>query len=118
MRNAQIQILNAADTTTQTGAAIDVNQVVSASFCPVFGDVTAAGTVKIQCSNDLTLGQARRDFTPTNWNDIPNATSTIASGVGPAIIINSMNFSYIRAVYTSASGGSSTVKVNMNVLSV
>jgi len=121
MRNAQIQILSDVDTSSQTGSAFDVGQVVSASFCPVFGDTEANGTVKIQCSNDnpASSGQALlNNFTPTNWNDIPNATSTISSGVGPAIVIGNMCFRYIRAVYTRSSGGSSTVVVNMNVLSI
>jgi hypothetical protein len=115
MTNAQVTILSAADTASQTGAAVFVGQICSASFCAVFGDTAAAGTLKIQCSNDLPVGD-RYKFTPTNWSDVPNATSTIASGVGPAIVIGNMCFAYIRAVYTRTSGGSSTIVVNMNSL--
>lgn len=126
MRNNQYQILNAVDTASQTSAAVDVGQAVSLSFCPIFGDATAAGTVKIQCSNDnpsITgyrqgAADGSKPFVPTNWSDVPSATSTIASGVGPAIVIPNACFSYIRVVYTRASGGSTTVIVNMNILSI
>jgi len=115
MRNSQVKILSAGDTSSQTGSSYFTGQLVSASFAPVFGDVTAAGTLKIQCSNDVPVG-APQSFIPTNWSDIPNATSTIVAGVGPAIVIPNMCFGWIRAVYTRASGGSSTVVVNMNQL--
>jgi hypothetical protein len=119
MRNAQVQILNAADTASVNGSAFDVNQAVSASFQIVCGDATAAGTVKLQVSNDIVSnGGDRKNFTPTNWSDIPNATSAVSSGVGPAIVIGNMCFSYIRAVYTRTSGGSTTIIVNMNYLSI
>lgn len=119
MRNAQVQIMNAVDTASQTGAALDAGQVVSASFCPIFGDITAAGTVKIQCSNDNPAASGYRNtFIPTNWNDVPNAISVVALGVGPAIVIPNMCFSYVRAVYTRTGGGSTTVIVNANILSV
>jgi hypothetical protein len=115
MRNSQVQILSAVDTATATGSSYWVGQIVSASFCPVFGDTTAAGTVKIQCSDDVPTG-APQSFTPTNWSDIPNATSTIVAGVGPAIVVPNMCFGWIRAVYTRTGGGSTTVVVNMNQL--
>jgi hypothetical protein len=118
MRNSQVQIMSDVNTGNITGAAQDVNQIVSASFCIVNGDATAAGTVKLQCSNDIVSNHSRVNFTPTNWCDIPNATSTVAAGVGPAIVIPNMCFSYIRAVYTRSSGGSTTMQVNMNTLSI
>jgi hypothetical protein len=117
MRNSQIQILSGVDTATQTGGSYFSGQWVSASFCPAFADLTAAGTLKIQCSNDLANGDPYK-FVPANWCDIPNASSVIASGAGPAILIPNMAFGYIRAIYTRTGGGSSTIAVNMNVLSI
>lgn len=118
MNNTQITMFNSniSDSVSSIGNIIDVNQIVSASFVPVFGDVTAAGTIKLQVSNDIPTTY-RQLFVPTNWADIPNATSTISSGVGPAIVIGNMAFSYIRAVYTKTSGGSTTIQVYANVLS-
>lgn len=119
MRNAQVTILNAVNTTSQTGGAVDVGQAVSASFVVINGDASAAGAVKIQCSNAAPpAGYLNIFVPPTNsWADIPSATSTIASGVGPAIVIGNMCFRYIRAVYTRVSGGSSIITVQMNILS-
>ena len=118
MRFLPVQMLSAPDTGNAVGAAIDSNQAVSGSFCPIFGDTAATGTVKIQCSNDSAGPSGYRNtFVPTNWSDIPNATSTIAAGVGPAIVIPNMAFGYIRAVFTG-SGGSTTIIVNATLLSI
>lgn len=116
MRNAQIRILSGASTASVTGAAFDVNQVVSASFTIITGDALTAGTVKLQCSNDIVANNQRATFVPTNWSDIPNATSTVTAGVAPAIVVGNMAFSYIRAMFTQ-SGGTTTIAVNMNSLS-
>ena len=118
-RNVPKQILSGADNADVTGSAFETQQVYSASFCPICSDDSAGGTVKIQGSNDSPVG-ANTQFTPSNWNDIPNATSTIASGVGPAIVIPVMNFQYIRAVYTASSGGGAddTIIVNADFFSV
>lgn len=120
MRQAIVQILNSANTATVTGNAFDVNQAVSASFTIVNGDITATGTVKIQVSNELVNNYDRSTFVPSNASfvDIPNATATVTAGVAPAIVIPNMCFSYIRAVYTRTSGGSTTITVNMNYISV
>jgi hypothetical protein len=115
MRNKQILILSGADTGSVNGDTLDVAHVFAASFCPVFGDVSAAGTVKIQCSNDICAAGNRESFETTNWADIPSATSTISSGVGPAIVLASLSAGWIRAVYTRSSGGSTTVKVYANI---
>lgn len=106
-----INVMSAADTATQTGSAFNVQGAVMASFVPVFGDNTANGTIKVQASNDMTAS-------PTNWVDITNATSSIASGVGPAIMLSYMCYAWIRVVYTHSSGGSTTVSVNMNYYSI
>lgn len=114
MRNSQVVILSGVATTSQTGAAFWVGQIVSASFVPVLGDVAGAGAIKIQASNDIPVGNPNQ-FTPTNWADIPNATSTAAAGVAPAIVIPNMCFAYVRAIFTRT-GGTTTVAVNMNQL--
>lgn len=117
MRNVPVQILNADNSKDETGAAVFCGQYVAASFVISNGDNTAAGTVKIQGSNDLPVGNPGA-FIPTNWADITSATSTIASGVGPAIVLATMNFQYIRAVFTHSGGGSTLITVNMSALAV
>lgn len=117
MRNYPVNILKGADNISVTGSSFFVGQAVAASFTNVFGDTGADGSIKIQGSNDIPVGDPTQ-FVPTNWNDIPSASSTIASGVGPAIVLPTMNFQYIRAIYTSVSGGTTTVNVNMSALGV
>jgi hypothetical protein len=53
MNKVNAIVLSAVDTSSQSGKAIQSDQLVSASFQAVFGDVTAAGTVQVQASNDL-----------------------------------------------------------------
>ncbi len=120
MRNIPITLINAVDTATQTGAPAFVGQGVAASITCVFGDTTAVGTIQIQGSNEAPASQDVSKYVPSNgsFNNIPNATSAVSAGVGPAIVLATMNFQYIRAVYTRTSGGSSTVLVSCSFLSV
>lgn len=113
MKYVNATIMSGADTGSVTGGQIDTSQVVSASFQPVTGDSDAAGTVKLQASNDLDLQGTVSNFAVTNWTDITSATSTIASGVGPLIEVANMKYRWIRAIYTRSSGGSTTISVNM-----
>lgn len=101
---------------SQTGTVyLDVNQLINLTFQTIMGDVSAAGTVKIQGSNDNPAAHGNRQtFIPTHWSDIPNATSTIASGVGPLIVIANVACQYMRAVYTKTSGGSTTITILAN----
>jgi len=118
MRIANIPALSASDATSQTGVAIPADQLVSASFQSVFGDTVAAGTVKIQASNDINPSINSPNFVPTNWSDIPSATSTVTAGVAPIILIPNIAYQYMRVVFTSSVAGSTTIKVNMNAFGV
>lgn len=120
MRNVCTNILSAVDTASQNGNVIDANQLISGSFMAYFGDITATGTFKIQASNDpcASGGPTANLFVPVNWVDIPSASVAVASGASVLITIAQMNYRWIRAVYTRSAGGSSTVNVNMNALSV
>lgn len=119
MRPLNCNVLSAVDTGSATGGKIDSNQLVSASFAAVFGDATAAGTVKIQASNDIcTDGYQPATFTPTNWIDIPSATATISSGGSALILLTNLSYRWMRVVYTRSGGGSTTINVNMFALSV
>lgn len=118
MRTVNTTILSASDTASHNGSAVDTGQLVSASFTAVFGDVSAAGTVKIQASNDIDNINYISGFSPTNWVDVPNAAATITSGSSAVITIGNMAYKWVRAVYTRASGGSTTVTVTMNGLGI
>lgn len=115
MRNLNCNILSGIDTESVTGERIDANQIISASFQAVFGDVTAVGVFKIQASNDIDNTQGTA-FSPVNWTDIPNATIPITAGGNALIVIPIMAFRSIRAVFLYTSGGDSTVSVNIFAL--
>lgn len=126
MRNAQIEALNGftdSGSSPVLGAAIDVGQVISASFQVVSNSSDAAGTVKIQMSNDNPgpNGKAvQGNFVPTNWTDVTSATIAVSSGAGPALILATVCYRWLRVVYTRSGGGASDkyIKVNMNTLGV
>lgn len=119
MRQVNKQVLNGADTGTIDGIQIDSNQLVSASFQAVFGDTSAVGVVKLQASNDIYQDRYQPgNFTVVNWTDIPNQTASITGGVSALLTVPQMSYRWVRVVYTAASGGSSTLVVNMFALSV
>lgn len=119
MRYVNCNVLSGVDTSSQTGSKVDANQLVAASFAIRFGDAGANGTFKIQASNDPTPdGYLASTFTPTNWVDIPNQSASITSGASALLTISNMCYRWVRAVYTRSSGGSSTVNVDMDALSI
>lgn len=119
MRNVPVQILSGDDSADITGAPVFVGQAVAASFIPVFADTSATGSVKIRGSNEIPVGDPGK-YVPSaaSFADVPNATSAIASGVGPAIVLTTMNFQYVRAVFTHSGGGTTMGTVNMTALYV
>lgn len=120
MKSNQFTLLNATSAATVISAAQDVNQAVSISAQFVTADATQAGTLKLQGSNDNKgdngLGVGNAAFVPTNWSDIPNATSTITAGTGPMIVVPNACFAFIRAVFTRSAGTSANIKVNTTVI--
>lgn len=117
MRYVNTLILSAVDTASVIGPQIDMDAQICASFQVVFADATAAGTVKIQVSNDIcTQGHLPSSFVVTNWSDLP--TASVTPTVGGVFLIPKIDMSYrwIRAVYTRSSGGTSTVSVSMMAL--
>jgi hypothetical protein len=117
--NVPVTMINAVDTVTQTGPPVFTGQIFAGSFTMTFGDTSVAGSVQIQGSNETASRSNLSTYVPSSgsWNNIPGASSTIAAGVGPAIVLPTLNFQYIRAVFTYVSGGSSTVQVLGNLFS-
>lgn len=110
MRNVCVEILSAFDSSSTFGEKIDANQLVTGSFQFYFGDANAAGTCKIQSSNDpCNYGNVAANFTPTNWIDIPNITADTTSGAAKLLKIDTMNFRWVRAVYLSTAAGVQTI---------
>lgn len=125
MRKVNVNVLSAVDTASATGVLIDSDQLIVASFHAYFGDATAAGTVKVQASNDLApVGNMAlpSNFAPTNWVDVPAmadsvVTATVASGTSACLVLSHCTYRWLRVVYTRSSGGSTTINVNMFALS-
>jgi hypothetical protein len=103
MRNVNVNVLSAADNVSTTGGKVDANQLISVSFHAYFGDSHAAGTFKLQASNDVCpYRNLALDFTPTHWIDIPNQSASISTGTSALLTIAQASYRWFRAVYTSS----------------
>jgi hypothetical protein len=119
MKNVSCNVLSASDATSQNGAQIDSNQLAAASFQALFGDSSAAGTLKIQMSNDIFLESYQpSNFTVSNWTDIPSATATVTAGASAVIMLPEISYRWMRVVFTSSVAGSTTINVQMFALAI
>lgn len=109
MSPANETAISATNTGTITSAAVVSRFVLAATAQAVFTDAAAAGTLKLQGSNDAT--------SPTHWNDIANATTTVVAGATATTPLLAANLCYqwIRVVWTS-SAGAGTVTVNLHTV--
>jgi hypothetical protein len=114
-----VNVLTGSDAANINGIQINSNQLVSASFHAYFGDSGAVGTLKIQASNDpCSYGNLAADFTVANWVDIPGTSTAVTGGASKLITIAQTSYRWMRAVWTATSGGTTTINVNMNAISV
>ncbi len=122
MKNVNAEVLNISDAATVNGGKIDASQIYSATFHAIWTDSDAAGTVKIQASNDLCPpGNLPSSFTPTNWIDIPSASATITAAAGNQKLIAltpAVGYRWLRIVWTQTTPGSGLIKVNMFAICV
>jgi hypothetical protein len=78
--------------------AIGSNNSFNATVQATFTDAAAAGTLKLQASND--------PINPTNWSDITGASVVVVAGalvITPSVI-NHLCYQFIRAVFTRTAG--------------
>lgn len=94
---------------------IDARNIYAISIVANFTDVAAAGTLKIQGSNDVDKKgiNVSENFTPTNWADVPNATATISAGEDDTILVNPICYRFLRVVW-DPSAGTGTFDINVN----
>lgn len=119
MRKVSDTILSDVDTSSKNGSTVDSGQLISASFHFILGDTTAAGTFKVQASNDELGNGNPQTFAPTNWVDIPSASVTYTAGTTQGLVtIASMAYRWVRAVSTITTPGSTTVTCNLMAFSV
>lgn len=116
MKNTNYVLVAAGANTAgeKDSAKVDCQQLFAASFIATFSDAAAAGTLKIQGSNDpCPYSNVAADFTPTNWADIPSASVVVASGATSTVQISQICYRWIRAAWTrSAGAGTFTVYLN------
>lgn len=115
--NPCFQVWQVSDASNATSSKIDTGQWLSASFQASFGaDGAAAGTLKVQASNDpCPYGNQAKNFTPTNWTDVSGATATVTAGGSVLIPLTTVNYRWLRLVWTPT-GGAGTLTVNANAV--
>lgn len=110
MRNVNTNCLTSTINQSVTGNTLDTNQWVAASFHAYFSTAMAAGTLKLQASNDINTTQYNtQGFQPTNWVDIPNQSATITSGTSAILTVANSAYRWLRAIYTTSAAGTQTV---------
>jgi hypothetical protein len=77
---------------------------------------TPTGTLKLQASNDAFKDvNAGIRQVPVNWTDIADSSFPITSSGVYIWNFNGCFYSFVRLVYTDASGGTSTAVLNANI---
>lgn len=105
-------IIFAADASAnQVSAAVPTAQIFYIS-AQVVTTGTSTGTLKLQFSNDLCLGQEVP--VPLNWTDIPSAAVAVAGAGAVGIPKTELSYAYVRAVYTHTNSAAGTVTVLIN----
>lgn len=113
MKTLNKKMIDAAASYSSTNSdALDSGNIYSASVQVVSTGSASAGTCVLQGSNDLpTYGSPypTNNFTPTNWTNIANATTTISGASTFLIPVTNICHQFLRVVYTSTATGVQTV---------
>lgn len=119
MRNLNSLLMDAvANDGDKQSAVIDCQQVYALSVVATFTDGSAAGTIKLQGSNDVPAKQTSPPtFAPTNWVDIPSASASVTAGGSHIVEKNPQTFRWVRVAWVRSAGGG-TFTVNLNTQGV
>lgn len=124
MRNLSSIVVNAQNNVAGPTefSKIDSNQLFAASFIATFTDAAAAGTLKVQASNDWdNAGNvAAAAFTPAanSWVDVPSASVLVAAGATSLVPMpQQICYRWLRLVWTR-SAGAGTLSVYLNAQGV
>ncbi len=104
-----LAINGVANSSTVLSAAISSRFFTSVSAVATFTDAAAAGTLKLQTTNDIAVNSA------TKWVDVPSTSQTVASGATTLIPITQVCYEWLRISFAS-SGGGGTFTVRLKVL--
>lgn len=108
-----IPLTSPANPSTTNGVVVDTSLVFTCS-AQLIATGSAAGTFKMQASNDEGPSNYLDTFVPTNWTDV-FGTSITVSGAGTYLITTTnLAYNYIRLVFVST--GTGTVVANMKIL--
>lgn len=77
---------------------------------------TPTGSFKLQASVDPVNPNGLNPIAPTNWSDIANSTFTVTAAGNVMWDYDQPNFTWVRAVYTDTSGGTSTATITSSTL--
>jgi hypothetical protein len=110
MESSNIPVFQAkANTGTVASSAIPAKFIINATVQAVFTDAAAAGTLKLQASND--------PVNPVHWSDIVGGSIAVAAGstsMTPSLP-NALSYQWIRAVFVST-GGAGLINGYMNTV--
>lgn len=115
MRNLNKVVMSAvANDGDKQSAAIDASQIYAMSIVGTYSDGAAAGTLKLQGSNDVPPDTvAPPAFVPTNWADIAGGSIAVTAGGTMAAEKTSLCFRWVRVAWVrSAGAGTFTVRMN------
>jgi hypothetical protein len=77
---------------------------------------TPNGTIKLQASVDPFKYVVNGGLqAPTHWADIPSSSITLNAAGVYIWNITDVYYTFVRVVYTDASGGTSTAVLNVNI---
>lgn len=98
-----------------TGSAIDTGNAYRVSYQAVTTGTPTSFIVKIQVSNDMPAGAGGNfgSFTPTNWSDLANSSTTITAAGVTGISAIEISHRWIRVV-SAADAGDGTLSVRVN----
>ncbi len=97
-------------TTPIVSIALSSKQWVYASFQATFTDSGAAGSLQIQFSNDVPVGNANQ-FIPTHWTNAPGtqATAAVTGGASACVyVLPGFVAQYYRIMFTPSAGTGTT----------
>jgi len=116
MKTNQIPIVtNAVMNTTINSTPVAIPDIYGYAIQAVYTG-TPNGTLKLQASADpFKYVTPNTPQTPTNWVDIADSSFTITSAGTYMWNYNGSFYTFVRLVYTDASGGTSTAVLNANI---
>jgi len=110
MESSNIHVFSTvANVGTVVSAAIPAKFTINATVQAKFTDAAAAGTLKLQASND--------PVNPTNWSDIVGSSIAVAAGATSLTpsLPNALSYQFIRAAFVR-SAGAGTINAYMNAV--